>query len=207
MKLQAKLLTLLTLVALAGGASAESIWDRRDQKFSEFMKDTRARQVGDLLTIVVQENTGIDQKDQRDMTKDTKSSGVFNFTGKLSAGNLTTRTGSTNVDSNATSSRQFDGKAGFTSDRRFADRMTVTVIEVMPNGNLVIEGIRRRIVTGEERTLRVTGVVRPDDIGVDNVVQSQFIARFEVTYKGKGSESKFTNQGWLSKTLNHVWPF
>ena len=85
--------------------------------------------------------------------------------------------------------------------------MTVTVIDVLPNGNLLIEGTRRRVVSGEERMLRVSGMVRPSDITVNNLVESQFIANFQVSYGGKGTDSRFTNQGWFSRIVNHVWPF
>ena len=85
--------------------------------------------------------------------------------------------------------------------------MTVTVVGVLPNGNLVVEGRRCRVITHETRVLVVSGVVRPLDIGPYNTVQSSFIADFQVVYEGKGPESSFTNQGWLGKIVNYVWPF
>ena len=62
-------------------------------------------------------------------------------------------------------------------------------------------------LSGDERILRISGVVRPIDIGAGNVVESQFIANFQVAYDGKGVETKFTNQGWMSRFVNQVWPF
>ena len=74
--------------------------------------------------------------------------------------------------------------------------MTVVVKHVLPNGNLVIEGYRKRVVAGEDRMLRVRGVVRPIDIAVNNVVQSQFIANLEIIYTGKGVESAYASPNW-----------
>ena len=66
----------------------------------------------------------------------------------------------------------FAGTAQNTANRVFTDRMAVTVVDVMPNGNLVVEGYRSRVVEGEERLLRITGIVRPADIQVGNVIPS-----------------------------------
>ena len=105
------------------------------------------------------------------------------------------------------SSRKFNGSAELSQDRRFQDKMTVTIIDVMPNGNLVIEGTRSRVVAGEARVLRLTGVVRPADIGAFNTVRSQFVSNFKVSYLGRGPESSFVNQGYWGRAMNLLWPF
>ena len=83
----------------------------------------------------------------------------------------------------------------------------MTVIDVMPNGNLLVQGRRRLIVAGEKRTLLVSGEVRFADIAVDNSVQSRLVSNFEMSYEGKGPDSSFSNQGWLGKIVNRLWPF
>ena len=188
-------------------ADADSIWDRREPRAAYLFEDTRARRVGDLLTIVVREITDINESDQRQMRKESKAGGIFNFKGNVKAGKVLARDATVSMDTSGSANRRFDGRADYTSDRRFLDRMTVTVIDVQPNGNLVIEGCRRRTLTGEDRLLRVSGVVRPVDIGSGNTIQSQSIANFQVTYEGRGPESSFSNQGWVSRFLNVVWPF
>ena len=85
--------------------------------------------------------------------------------------------------------------------------LVVAVMDLLPNGNMVIGGRRQRVVSGELRTLVISGIVRPLDIRPDNTIRSQFIANFRVDYLGKGPESEFTNQGWFGKTLNALWPF
>ena len=112
------------------------------------------------------------------------------------------------VDTLFNSQRSLDGSANTSIDRKLADRMTVVVVNVLPNGLLVVEGRRSRVISSkEERTLVVTGIVRPLDIGPGNMIQSQFVADFTVCYEGHGPESSFTNHGWLGTIMNKIWPF
>ena len=82
-----------------------------------------------------------------------------------------------------------------------------TVVSVMPNGNLCLAGHRRITIAGEHRMLRISGTVRPVDIGPDNTVNSRFIANMETLYEDHGQERHFTRQGWLSRRMNKIWPF
>jgi flagellar L-ring protein precursor FlgH len=77
--------------------------------------------------------------------------------------------------------------------------MAVTVVDIMPNGNLVVEGYRSRVVAGEERVLRITGVVRQADIGVGNVIPSGFVANFRISYLGRGPATRNNKQGILTR--------
>ena len=105
------------------------------------------------------------------------------------------------------SQRSFDSKANSSIARTFTDRMTFIVIDVLPNGNLVVQGTRQRMITREMRTLRLTGVVRPADIGANNIVQSYFIGNLYISYEGRGPESTSTNQNWGGRIFNKLWPF
>jgi flagellar L-ring protein FlgH len=201
------LLCLLPPVLCAGAAArADDIWGRRIPCAAYLFETNRARRVGDLLTIAVQENTGIDQTEARDMDKETTTGSVFSFQGGTT-GNVNSKTAAANYNTSLGSTRTFTGKANFSSARQFLDQMTVRVVRVMPNGDLVIQGSRSRIVTGETRTLVVSGIVRPIDIDVGNIIASQFIGNFQITYQGAGPESHFSSQNWLARIVNHVWPF
>lgn len=192
------------ILAPTGRGLADSIWDRRDQRGGFLFVDNRARRVGDLLTVAVKESTGAKNNEERKLKKDTAVSGKFNFAGK------TTGTGSksvsADVSANQSSDRKFQGSAGYESDRRLLDQMTVTVIDVLPNGNLVIEGYRDRVISNENRLLRMSGIVRPNDIDSGNIIESRFIANFKISLDGAGAETQFTNQGWLGRATNKVWP-
>jgi flagellar L-ring protein precursor FlgH len=196
---------LLIVLISSTSARADSIWLRGAPQSSFLFNDNRARHVGDLLTVVIVENTGIGNDEERNMQKDTATNGTFNFKGDMAG--VTSRSASADFNAGTTSQRLFDGKSKFTSTRQFTDSMTVVVTEVMANGNLVVAGQRKRMLHGEERILRLTGVVRPNDIGAGNTVLSQFIANFQVVYEGRGYESHFIAPGWLERIMNYAWPF
>ncbi len=185
--------------------SADSIWDRRDPRSAYLFMDNRARRVGDLLTVSVKESTGATNTEQRKLKKDTATSGKFDFAGK------TTGTGSKSaaaaVSADQSSDRSFQGSASYEIERRLLDEMTVTVMDVLPNGNLVIEGYKYRKISNETRLLRLSGIVRPYDIGIPNIIESRFIANPRIVYEGGGVESRFTNQGWLGRATNKLWPY
>jgi len=191
---------------LADSALAESIWQRRDPRGAYLFTDLRARNIGDLLTIVVNETTEFEGQENSQLNKDTATSAGYRFSGSTGSDGVS-RNFNAAFDGSGVSNRKFNGKNNSSIDRRFVDRMTVTVVAVMPNGNLILEGYRRRTVARETRMLRVTGIVRPADIGAFNTVQSQFIGDFDVAYYGRGPESAFTNQGWWGRALNVIWPY
>lgn len=198
---------LILAAALVGiapiAARADSIWDRRDPRAAHLFQDNRARRIGDVLTVAINEATNANEREQRALDKGNTMKSGLTFSGKTSAGG----SASGELGLGNDSRRTFSGSAQLSSDRTFADRITVTVIDVLPNGNLVIEGSRSRIVAGERRELRITGIVRPADIGQQNTVQSRFVANFRVIYSGQGPQSNFTKQGWLSRAFNFLWPF
>jgi flagellar L-ring protein FlgH len=198
---------LLGLAVGAPTACAQSLWERRDTQTAYLFTDTRARCVGDLLTIVVNESTEVSGMDTKALNKATSATGALNINAKAAAGGSMTRTFSGEVDGTGSSQRKFDGQANISIDRKLADRMTVIVVNVLPNGYLVVEGRRTRVISHEERTLVATGIVRPLDIGPGNIVQSQFIAEFAVTYEGHGPESSYTDHGWWGRVMNKIWPF
>jgi flagellar L-ring protein precursor FlgH len=208
----------LAVVGAAGAcvpvATADSIWDRNDPRYGFLFQDTRARRVGDIMTVVVNETTVANEADARNLNRSTAASGSITFLGAGTAGGSTAGGGSAtggatgtvfNLPSNATS-RSFTGSATMTANRVFTDRLAVTVVDIMPNGNLVVEGYRSRVVAGEERVLRITGVVRQQDVGFGSVVQSQSVANFRVSYLGRGPASRFTNQSLWGRAVNLVWP-
>ena len=111
------------------------------------------------------------------------------------------------VSADQSSDRSFQGSSSYEVERRLLDDMTVTVMDVLPNGNLVIEGSKYRRVSNETRLLRLSGIVRPYDIGIPNIIESRFIANPRIVYEGGGVESRFTNQGWLGRATNKLWPY
>ncbi len=201
-------LAITAALALAAPARAQSsLWERRDPKTAYLFWDYRARMVGDVLTIVVNEVTEFEGQEKRNLNKQTQTSGALNLKGGSTMGSQAAKQFTTEFDGQVQSQRKFDGQANNTIDRKFADRMSVVVVAVLPNGNLVVEGYRQRIVSRELRMLKVSGIVRPADIGPFNQVLSQYIANFTVTYAGRGPDTNYTNHGWGGRIFNVIWPF
>jgi flagellar L-ring protein precursor FlgH len=182
---------------------AQSLWQRRNERFALFFVDTRAHDPGDILTVLISENTDVTKQDQRELDKSSDADFNFNFAGASSGGAAS----SASVNMAGDSSRAFDGSSRYRVAQEFSDRISVQVMEVLPNGHLVVEGRRRRIIADEQRELRVSGIVRPIDIMPDNTVRSQFVANLNIQYIACGPESHFTNQGWAARALNRIWPF
>ena len=197
------LLSLVALLFFPTVVNAQSLWKQRNKEYSLLFVDSRAHNVGDQLTIVIAENTDVNKRDQRALDKSSDGSFNFNFAGAGSGG----AGSSASVNLAGDSARAFDGNSQYRVAQAFSDRIAVQVVEVLPNGYMVVVGQRRRIVADEERKLRVTGIVRPIDIMPDNTVFSQFVSDLDINYSACGSESHFTNQGWAARAINRVWPF
>jgi flagellar L-ring protein precursor FlgH len=189
-------------------SSADSIWQRHNYFSSFLYVDNAARRQGDIVTVLIVENTDIQHQDQRQLNRQTDAgSGVAlkgNITGTSQGATRTAQTG-LNVD--VPVNRSFQGTSNYNINQTFTDTVTCTVVGVQPNGNLVIEGFRQRTVTREVRTLRLTGVIRPMDIAFDNSIPSTYVANFQIQYLGRGVETTFTNQSWFGRIMNRVWPF
>ena len=186
--------------------SAQSLWQRRDPERVFLFYDTQARRVGDLLTIIIREDTNVANKEQRLMNKETTTNAKADFSFSA-AGIFGNSDGTLTSDDTITSDRTFGGNATFSSARQFTDRVTVQVLDVLPNGNLVVGGRRSVIVENDVRTLVVSGIVRQWDVSPDNTVLSSYVSQLDMHYEGRGTESKFVNQGWLGRAVNWLWPF
>jgi flagellar L-ring protein precursor FlgH len=202
---------LLATILLAGSAptalEAQTLWDRRSQNMSTMFHDYRARNPGDVLTVFIEETTGFDAQEKREMDKKSTSDVNFGGTGSTSGLAGVLAAFGYSFDANHSAARTFAGNNNSSIDRKFTDRMSFIVVDVLPNGNLVVEGYRSRMITREMRTLHLQGIVRPSDIGPYNTLQSQFLANLRILYEGKGPESSYTNNGWGGRIFNKIWPF
>ena len=197
------MLALVLVVLGTTSSAAQSLWEQRDPDFAHFFVDTRAHRVGDQLTVVIDEVTDLSNRDQRAMDKASNSDFNFNFAGASSSG----ASGSADMAIAGDSSRSFDGNSQYRVAQEFSDQIAVTVVRVLPNGYLQVKGIRTRTLADERKKLIVSGIVRPIDIMPNNSIRSQFVSNLQIHYASCGPESNFTNQGWLGRTINRVWPF
>lgn len=202
----------LALLILGGGpaatASGQSLWQNRLPKWENPVGDQRAARPGDLLVVTIRERTNVQNRDQRQLQKQanlsTSAAGDFDVAGVLGDSSAESEA---NQDSDST--RRFNGNTQYRSERDFVDRFTVTVVDVLPNGNLVIAGKRRIGLEGDERSLVLTGTVRAIDVRADNTVASSLVAGLQLQYQAAegGAEKAFINQGWMGRKFNRLWPF
>ena len=104
--------------------------------------------------------------------------------------------------------RAFDGKNGAVQNNSLSGEITVTVADVLSNGNLVIKGEKWLTLNQGDEFIRISGIVNPNDISPNNVVVSTRIADAKITYSATGDLANAHKMGWFSKMLNSSWwPF
>jgi flagellar L-ring protein FlgH len=183
----------------SNGLYAGSIWAKRGKTAPTLYADDVARRIGDVLTIKIAEDSKVDNKAKRDLQKQTKLSSDFD--GELGFGSVPSFT------MDAASSSELKGKADFKDERSFVDHITVIVMDILPNGNLVVTGTRDRNIAGDIQTIEVSGIVRPSDIAYDNTIKSQQVANFRIVTKTSGISSPYMKPGWLGGIVNLIWPW
>ena len=171
-----------------------------------FFKDQRAHQVGDILTVKVnitdKANIANDTKRSRTNAED---SGVDNFFGKskLPIANSALPTRLFTADSTASS----EGKGSVDRSEALSTNVAGVVVQVLPNGNLVIEGRQEIRVNFEIRELIVGGVVRPEDIESDNTIDSTKIAQARIAYGGRGQITDVQQPRYGQQVMDVILPF
>src|SRR3989304_5775006 len=177
-----------------------SLWSE-DRPQSFLFSDFKAGRVGDVVTVRIVEsskgNKNASTKTEKDSSLSTSISAFFGMpSDKLSQASV-----------GAETSEKHDGAGSTSRSSELTAVITARVIDVMPNGNLVIDGRREVVVNNETQLLYVTGIVRPEDIGPNNTVLSSYIADAKITYTGTGVVSDKKRVGWFVRLLDKVWPF
>ncbi len=198
-------LSILVLCVFLQGSCAwgGSIWSKRSKDVKRVYADDVARRIGDILTVTITENSKVDNKAKRDLSKTTSRSTTFN--GELNVDHLLPKIPGVTME--AESSNLLNGKADFKDERSFVDSVTVVVIDILPNGNLVVLGMRDRQIVGDIQTIEISGIVRPSDVAFDNTVKSEQIANFRIVTKSNGISAPYTKPGFLGKLFDFIWPF
>jgi len=164
--------------------------------------DKKARRVGDVITVLLDEST-----------QGRKSSA--SKTSKSSATSITAPTigllGNAPIDALGASlqgDRSFTGKGDADQSNSLSGNITVTVSEVLPNGVLRVRGEKWITLNTGSEFIRIQGMLRPDDINLDNTVSSQKLADARISYSGSGAVASSSKQGWLTAFFNSgLFPF
>jgi flagellar L-ring protein precursor FlgH len=183
--------------AASAGSNPGGLW------MAGLAGDLRARRVNDLVTIRVVENvTGLGTAESTLDKESNGSAGVTNLFG------LETRLpGSINPASlvNFGSNTSFQGGGSTARTGALSAILTARVEEVLPNGDLLIQGVREIEINGDRQILVLTGVVRPADINTGNVVPSTAIGQMRIRYFGRGLMKDNLSPGWLVRILNKIF--
>ncbi|MGE3276370.1 MAG: flagellar basal body L-ring protein FlgH [Vicinamibacterales bacterium] len=165
--------------------------------------DFRARQVNDLLTVNVVESIAASGTAGTTLNKD--GSGMSAITGLF--GLETKLPGFIDPSNLLGSSASSDFKGGGVTNRtgQLTATMTVRVAEVLPNGDMVLEGAREIEINGDRQVVVLTGVVRPSDVPPSNVVPSTLVGQLRIRYFGRGLMKDNLQPGWLVRILNKIF--
>ncbi len=184
--------------------TAGSLWTTSRGGIFADMKGTT---VGDIVTVVISENASA-SKEAKTQTgrSSTMSAGITNLFGlETDIGDFIGGSPSSIVNANA--GNQFDGSGKTERKEALTATLTTQVVEILPNGNLRIEGNKTVTVNREMQIVQLSGIVRPSDVSARNLVDSSNVLNARISYVGKGVISDKQQQGWLVQALDQVWPF
>jgi flagellar L-ring protein precursor FlgH len=160
--------------------------------------DHRAMKMDDILTVLIVENAKANSNSSTNTNKK-NSFGIDNVEGSGSLGFIPSfgASGATDVG--------FDGKGGTTREGKLVATISARVVEVMDNGNLRIDGSKVVEINEEKEIIKISGVVRPEDIESDNTLYSHNISDAKITYSGKGVVNKGRRPGIIARILNFIF--
>ncbi len=198
----------VTAMSINHGAIYQSVSART------WFEDKKARRVGDLITIVFNEQTDASKTASTSASKDSftsmanptifGSSLQFNVPGVVP---LQTNIGN-NLQTSIDTSADFAGSGSSSQSNSLSGSVTVTVSEVLGNGNLRVRGEKRVRLNQGTELVQVSGIVRPQDIRTDNSVLSSQIADAHINYKGQGIIADVNTNGWFGRIfMSKYWPF
>jgi flagellar L-ring protein precursor FlgH len=163
-----------------------------------------AHHVGDIVTIVLNEQTAA----QKSSSTNTNKSTTDALPGMTILGKALTVHGVPILSNNISDSAKFAGEGDSSQSNSLQGYVTVTVQKVLPNGNLYVKGEKWVGINQGQEYVRMTGVIRPIDLAPDNSIDSSKVANAKFAYGGKGALADANAQGWLSRFFNSPWtPF
>lgn len=180
--------------ALAAPAGASSLWS---EESVHFFSNHKAMHVGDIVTVIIVEQSSASNKSELKLNKETSNKLDAGGTGALDFIPLMSGT----IDYE----KEHQGKGETTLNGRMNARVTAEVLEIRPNGNLVIEGARTVLINDDEDRIAVRGVLRPEDIAADNTVLSTYLSEAQISYTGDGPNDNATRQGIISRILDLIF--
>lgn len=185
-------------------ASADSLWN---PSCRNMVADKKAQAVGDILTVIIQENNGATRQNNTTTSKKASvNAGISSFLYSPAASGLLTKKG-TLPAMNYASDTEFAGGGSINNNETITAQVSVKVVDVLPNGNMIIEGTLRTAFSGEKQDAVVRGTVRPDDVQANNTIYSYNVADATIQFISKGTITDAQRKGWWTKIWDKLSPF
>ena len=162
----------------------------------------RNYQVGDIITVLLNESTQAARTQNTDVSREAKNSLPSGASAQV--GKMSPFLDGVNLNDNRASST---GKGKADQQASLSGSVAVTVVEILANGNLVIRGEKKLGLAEGTEVIQVSGVIRPEDIGPNSTVQSRRLANAQIAYRGSGDLANATRAGWGTSLMHKFWPF
>lgn len=189
--------------ALAPLGRADSLWNAGSQPSRSMFADRKAATKGDILTIVVAESAVAQSSQNKSSSRESSlEDAISRF---VYAGLATAQKGQL-PGTSGTGKASYSGGGDVSNTQSLSARAAVQVTDVLPNGNLVVEGVRVVTFSGETQYVVLRGIVRHDDISRENSVVSTNIADARVEFHSEGSLTDAQKRGWLAKVYEKLRP-
>jgi flagellar L-ring protein precursor FlgH len=193
------------LLTAVSSASAQSLWKADSSR--SIVSDRKAHAVGDLVTILVQEsNTATKDNTTKRGKSSAIDASISSFLYSPTASGFLTHNGSLPA-LKLNSAQSFDGGGKISNSEKITARISVRIMDVLPNRNLVIEGRRTTSFAGETQDAVLRGVIRPDDIAPNNTIYSYNVADATIKYVSSGAITDNQRKGWFTRIWEKVSPF
>jgi flagellar L-ring protein precursor FlgH len=165
-------------------------------------EDRRPRHVGDILTILVSENVNASKSSAANASRSGSASAELGLIPALFSGLI-----SSAQDANASGKNTMSAKGGANAMNTFNGVITVTVVDLLPNGNLLVSGEKQMLINQGTEFIRFSGVVNPRLVSANNTVASSQVADVRIEYSAKGYIDEAQTMGWLQRMFLNVLPF
>jgi flagellar L-ring protein precursor FlgH len=185
---------------------ADSLW-KTDTSPNSIFADKKARRVGDIVTIMVQQNTAATRNNNTSTSKQTAvDASISSFLYGPAASGLLTK-GGQYPSMGFTGKNTYAGGGQIQNAETITAQIAVRVIDVLPNGNMVVEGRSHTAFSGEKQDAVLRGTIRYDDITANNTVFSYNIADASIQYVSHGTITDAQNKGWFNRVWDKINPF
>lgn len=194
----------------AAPVQTASLWTE-DAPLTRAYQDKRAKEIGDLVTVVVVESSEASREASTDVSRDSQVnagiSGLLGMSDHMGLGADLYESAKFKPSIGATTNNLFKGSGSTSQKDVLRTRVAARIVNILDDGNLVLEGRRQVRVHEDTQFLFVRGIARPEDISNSNTVASASLADAQIIYTGKGLVSDQQRPGWMYRVVDKVWPF